>query len=308
MDMYQKREMRKNKKTDENTKSLPSTSINWYPGHMAKTKRLIKENINLIDIIYEVIDSRVPYSSKINDLEELISNKPKILIFTKYDLCDKNETDKFIDAYEKKGYCVIKYDLSREIDASKILDLSNEILKEKLDNIRQKGINKTTIRALVVGVPNAGKSTLINKIVGRKTAITGNKPGVTKNLNWIRVGKNIELLDSPGILWPKLEQEKEAYNLASTTAIKEDMLPKEEIAIYIIKFLHKYYPDVLESYYGVTDISDFYEVYEVIGKRRGFIMRGGVIDDDRVTDLIINDIKQGRIKGITFDRIEDYEL
>ena len=308
MDMYQKREMRKNKKTDENTKSLPSTSINWYPGHMAKTKRLIKENINLIDIIYEVIDSRVPYSSKINDLEELISNKPKILIFTKYDLCDKNETDKFIDAYQKKGYSVIKYDLSREIDASKILDLSNEILKEKLDNIRQKGINKTTIRALVVGVPNAGKSTLINKIVGRKTAITGNKPGVTKNLNWIRVGKNIELLDSPGILWPKLEQEKEAYNLASTTAIKEDILPKEEIAIYIIKFLHKYYPDVLESYYGVTDISDFYEVYETIGKRRGFIMRGGIIDDDRVTDLIINDIKQGRIKGITFDRIKDYEL
>ena len=295
-------------KTDNVKGYNDNKKINWYPGHMAKTKRLIKENINLIDIIYEVIDSRVPYSSKINDLEDLISNKPKILIFTKYDLCDKNETDKFIDAYQKKGYSVIKYDLSREIDASKILDLSNEILKEKLDNIRQKGINKTTIRALVVGVPNAGKSTLINKIVGRKTAITGNKPGVTKNLNWIRVGKNIELLDSPGILWPKLEQEKEAYNLASTTAIKEDILPKEEIAIYIIKFLHKYYPDVLESYYGVTDISDFYEVYETIGKRRGFIMRGGIIDDDRVTDLIINDIKQGRIKGITFDRIKDYEL
>ena len=295
-------------KTDNVKGYNDNKKINWYPGHMAKTKRLIKENINLIDIIYEVIDSRVPYSSKINDLEELISSKPKILIFTKYDLCDKNETDKFIDAYQKKGYSVIKYDLSREIDASKILDLSNEILKEKLDNIRQKGINKTTIRALVVGVPNAGKSTLINKIVGRKTAITGNKPGVTKNLNWIRIGKNIELLDSPGILWPKLEQEKEAYNLASTTAIKEDILPKEEIAIYIIKFLHKYYPDVLESYYGVTDISDFYEVYETIGKRRGFIMRGGIIDDDRVTDLIINDIKQGRIKGITFDRIKDYEL
>lgn len=308
MDMYQKRKMRAEKKNSNNQESFPKVPISWYPGHMAKTKRLIKENINLIDIIYEVIDSRVPYSSKINDLEDLISNKPKILIFTKYDLCDKNETDKFIDAYQKKGYNAIKYDLSKEIDASKILDLSNEILKEKLDNIRQKGINKTTIRALVVGVPNAGKSTLINKIVGRKTAITGNKPGVTKNLNWIRVGKNIELLDSPGILWPKLEQEKEAYNLASTTAIKEDILPKEEIAIYIIKFLHKYYPDVLESYYGVTDISDFYEVYEVIGKRRGFIMRGGIIDDDRVTDLVINDIKQGRIKGITFDRIEDYEL
>lgn len=284
------------------------TNINWYPGHMAKTKRLIKENLNLIDIIYEVIDSRVPYSSKINDLEELVSSKPKILVFTKYDLCDKNETDKFIEAYKKQGYNIIKYDLSKEIDSSKILDLSSEILKDKIESIRQKGINKTTIRALVVGVPNAGKSTLINKIVGRKTAVTGNKPGVTKNLNWIRVGKNIELLDSPGILWPKLEQEKEAYNLASTTAIKEDILPKEEIAVYIIKFLHKYYPNILESYYGVTDISDFYEVYETIGKRRGFIMRGGIIDDDRVTDLIINDIKQGRIKGITFDRVEDYEL
>lgn len=284
------------------------TNINWYPGHMAKTKRLIKENLNLIDIIYEVIDARVPYSSKINDLEALVSSNPKILVFTKYDLCDKNETDKFIEAYKKQGYNIIKYDLSKEIDSSKILDLSSEILKDKIESIRQKGINKTTIRALVVGVPNAGKSTLINKIVGRKTAVTGNKPGVTKNLNWIRVGKNIELLDSPGILWPKLEQEKEAYNLASTTAIKEDILPKEEIAVYIIKFLHKYYPNILESYYGVTDISDFYEVYETIGKRRGFIMRGGIIDDDRVTDLIINDIKQGRIKGITFDRVEDYEL
>ena len=289
-------------------KVFQKSNINWYPGHMAKTKRLIQENLNLIDVVYEVVDARMPYSSKIKDLDEFIKNKPRIMVMTKSDLCDKKETDKFIDEYEKKGCCVIKYDLSREIDASKILDLSNEILKEKLDNIRQKGINKTTIRALVVGVPNAGKSTLINKIVGRKTAITGNKPGVTKNLNWIRVGKNIELLDSPGILWPKLEQEKEAYNLASTTAIKEDILPKEEIAIYIIKFLHKYYPDILESYYGVTDISDFYEVYETIGKRRGFIMRGGIIDDDRVTDLIINDIKQGRIKGITFDRIKDYEL
>ena len=308
MDMYQKREMRKNKKMNENTKSLPSTSINWYPGHMAKTKRLIKENIRLIDVIYEVIDSRIPYSSRINDIEELIGNKPRILIFTKYDLCDKKETDKFIEKYKQQGLYCITYDLTKEIDKNILLDLSNKILKDKLEKAKEKGINKDKIRALVIGVPNAGKSTFINKVVGKKIAITGNKPGVTKNLSWIRIGKNIELLDSPGILWPKLDQEKEAFNLASTTAIKEEILQKEEIAFYIIKFMYENYKDILETNYGVIDISDFYEVYDTIGKKRGFIGKGGVIDDDRVTDLIINDIKQGKIKGITFDRVDDYEF
>lgn len=285
--------------------NMNKVNINWYPGHMAKTKRLIKENLNLIDIIYEVIDSRIPHSSKINDLDELIGEKPRVLIFTKYDLCDKEVTNKFIEKYKKEGYYVITYDLTGQIDPNKLIDLSNEILKEKLERIRAKGIKKDTIRALVVGIPNAGKSTLINKIVGRKIAVTGNKPGVTKNLNWVRIGKNIDLLDSPGILWPKLEQETEAFNLASTTAIKEEILPKVEICVYIIKFLHKYYKEVLEKNYGVTDIEDFYEVFETIGKRRGFMRRGGIVDDDRVIDLVINDIKQGKIKGITFDRYEN---
>ena len=283
------------------------TNINWYPGHMAKTKRLIKENISLIDIIYEVIDSRIPYSSMINDIKNLTNNKPHILVFTKYDLCDQKETDKFIERYKQEGNYIITYDLSKNIDSSKLIGLSNEILKDKLDKLKEKGLKKDTIRALVVGVPNAGKSTLINKIVGRNIAVTGNKPGVTKNLNWIRIGKNIELLDSPGILWPKLEQEREAFNLASTTAIKEEVIEKESVAVYIIKFLYNNYPSILENNYGVTDIEDFDEVYETIGKKRGFLMKGGVVDYDRVTDLIINDIKQGKIKGITFDRIEDYE-
>ena len=306
MDMYQKRKMRKenNNKKEVNNK----VNINWYPGHMAKTKRLIKENIKLIDIIYEVIDSRIPYSSRVNDIEDLIGDKPRVLIFTKYDLCDKPETDKFIEKYQKLGFYCLTYDLTHEIDKDKLINLSNEILKEKLEKAKEKGINKDKIRALVVGVPNAGKSTFINKIVGKKIAVTGNKPGVTKNLSWIRIGKNIELLDSPGILWPKLEQEKEVFNLASTTAIKEDILPKEEVAIYIIKFMYKNYKELLEKNYGVTDISDFYEVYDTIGRKRGFLGRGGVIDDDRVTDLIINDIKQGKISGLTFDRVEDYEF
>lgn len=284
------------------------TNINWYPGHMAKTKRLIKENISLIDIVYEVVDSRVPASSRINDLRELINDKPLVLIFTKYDLCDKQETDKFIDKYKKEGSFVITYDLSNNIDSSSLINLSNEILKDKLDKLRDKGLKKDTIRALVVGVPNAGKSTLINKIVGRNIAVTGNKPGVTKNLNWIRIGKNVELLDSPGILWPKFSNETESFNLASTTAIKDEVLPKEKVAVYIIEFLYKYYPDILKEKYDVSSIDDFDLIYETIGKKRGFLMKGGVVDYDRVTDCILNDIKQGKISGITFDRIDDYEF
>ena len=290
--------------TNENP-SVAKNVINWYPGHMAKTKRLIKENLNVIDIIYEVIDSRIPYSSKIQDIDELIGNKPKILIMTKYDLCDKNETDKFIKYYENLGYKVLKCDLTSNEKIDKLFLLSNEILKEKITKQKEKGIKKETIRALVVGIPNAGKSTLINKIVGRKITVTGNKPGVTKNLSWIRVGKNIELMDSPGILWPKLDQERVALNLASTTAIKEEILPLEDVVIYILDFLHKYYPDILKETYKVEDISDTYEVFETIGKKKGFLMKGGYVDYDKVIDLIINDIKKGKVKGITFDRIEN---
>ena len=306
--MYQKREERKSKKMNDDGKSFSNVSINWYPGHMAKTKRLIKENIKLIDIIYEVIDSRIPYSSKIVDLDDLILDKPRILIMTKYDLCDKSVTDKFISYYESLGYYVLTYDLTSNEGVSNIFELSNKILKSKLDSIRAKGMKRDNIRALVVGIPNVGKSTLINKIVGRKIANVGNKPGVTKNLAWVRVGKNIELMDSPGILWPKLDGDKLAYNLASTTAIKEDILPKEDVVVYIIKFLYKYYPDLLLSFYGVESIEDFYEVFETIGKKKSLIGRGGIVDDTRVVNLVLNDVKSGKLKGITFDRIEDYEL
>ena len=305
MDMYQKRKMRAENKKSNNQESFTSVGINWYPGHMAKTKKLIKDNLNLIDIIYEVIDSRIPYSSKIQDINSIINNKPRILIMTKYDLCDKNETEKFVKHYEKMGYKVLKFDLIKDKNADYLLELSNKMLEDKIKKQQEKGITKNTIRALVVGIPNVGKSTLINKIVGKKSSVVGNKPGVTKNLNWIRVRKNIELLDSPGILWPKLEQETVAFNLASTTAIKEEILVKEDIAIYIIKTLYKYYPDILKEKYNVSNIDDFEEVFDTIGKKCGCLKKGGVVDYDKVIDLIINDVKSGKIKNITFDRLEN---
>ena len=281
--------------------------INWYPGHMAKTKRLISENLNLIDIIYEVIDARIPYSSKIKDIDEILKNKPRVLIMTKYDLCDKEETNKFIKYYESLGYYVLKYDLNVTTNFNDLFDLSNLILREKIEKQKSKGLKKTSIRALVVGIPNVGKSTLINKIVGRKAVVVGNKPGVTKSLSWIRVRDNIELLDSPGILWPKLEQETVAYNLASMTAIKEEILEKESIAVYIINTLYKYYPSLLEKEYGVNNIEDFEEVFNIIAKKKGCIRKGGIADYDKVVDIIINDIKSGKLKGITFDRYDEIE-
>lgn len=288
-----------------NNENINKTNINWYPGHMAKTKRLIQENLNLIDIIYEVIDSRIPFSSKIQDIDYLIKDKPRILIMTKYDLCDKLETNKFIDMYQKEGYYVLKYDLTSNINVNEIFDLSNKILEDKITKMKNKGLKKETIRALVIGIPNVGKSTLINKIVGRKITVTGNKPGVTKNLSWVRVGKNIELMDSPGILWPKLEQEKVAYNLAATTAIKEEILDKDDIAVYIIKFLYKYYREILEKEYHVSNIDDFEDVFDTIGKYKSLMMKGGYVDYDKVSTLVINDIKSGKIKNITFDRFDN---
>ena len=279
------------------------TNINWYPGHMAKTKRLIDEKYNLIDIVYEVIDSRIPYSSKIKDIDNLIKNKPRILIMTKKDLCDINESNKWKKYYEEKGYNVIILDLSQNNHINDLVLLTNNLCKDILDKRASKGITKREIRALVVGIPNVGKSTLINRLVGKNVANVGNNPGVTKNLSWLKTKSNILLLDSPGILWPKLDNEEVALNLASMAAIPRDILPIDKVAVHILSKLEDFYPDILKSRYNINLVSDDIELaYNNIGKKIGAIVSGGEIDYDRVSNTILEDIKNERIKGITFDR------
>ena len=305
MDMYQKRKIRAEKKNNDSQKSFSKVPISWYPGHMAKTKREIVEKLNLIDIVYEVIDARMPLSSKIVDIDELIKEKPRILVMTKYDLCDKVETDKIIKYYENMGYKVVPVDLMSGLNVKKILDYTKEIMDIENKKRESKGMKPRAARALIVGVPNAGKSTLINRLVGKKSAGVGNTPGFTKSLSWIRINKDVELLDSPGILWPKMEDQEAAHVLACLSSIKEEILNPDAIATFILKKLYQLYPDRLEDRYGIVELDeDLVEAYDMIAKKRGALSRGGVADYDKVSNIIIRDLKNGYFGNITFDRLD----
>ena len=305
MDMYQKRKMRQEKKKNSNQNGSDKIQVNWYPGHMAKTKREIKEKLPLIDVVYEVVDARMPISSKVIDIDDIIKNKPRILIMTKYDMCDKSQTDKIIKYYKEKGYSVVPVDLIKNTNVNLIIKETSKVSDIINVERKKKGLKpKQSVRALVIGAPNVGKSTLINRLVGKKKTVTGNKPGVTKQLSWIRVGSNIELLDTPGILWPKLENQEHAYNLAALSSVKEEVVDLQDLSIYILHKLNELYPNYLEKRYGITTVSDdIIATLEEIGNRRGAKISGGEIDYDKVYSIIVRDLKEGLIGPITLDRL-----
>ena len=305
MNMYQKRKERKEKRENNSVeKVISSTGINWYPGHMAKTKRQIKERIDLVDVVVHVVDARIPKSSFINDINEFTKNKEKILVFSKYDLCDKEETLKWKNFYEKKGYTVILSELNDKNVKNKIVDAVNSLMSNVNLKRKEKGLLPKKAKVMVVGVSNVGKSTLINNLVNKKVQTVGNMPGVTKNINMVKINDKIDLIDTPGVLWPKFDSELTAFNLASMTIIKEEVLPLDEVCVYILNTLNLYYKDILKNVFGIDYFNEeeIYELYENIGKYKNYLKVGGEPDFDRINLFIINSIKNGTLKGITFDR------
>ena len=302
MDMYQKRKIRKEKKNNNQEEKLTKVGINWYPGHMAKTKREISEKLDLIDVVFEVIDARIPYSSKNKDIDKMIKNKKRVLIMTKIDMCDIINTNKWIKYYEEKGIKVIPVDLINKKNISEIFKVTEEVNKELNDKRKEKGLKERKVRILILGIPNVGKSTLINTLVGKKATNVGNKPGITRHLEWIRINKDIELLDTPGILWPKLDDDTIAHNLAAMTAIKEEILDTEDIAIYIINTMLKLYKDSIVNRYNLTSYNDVVEVLDMIGKKIGAV-RNNETDYEKVYSVILRDLREGYLGKVTFDRL-----
>ena len=279
------------------------TNINWYPGHMAKTKREISEKLNLIDIVYELIDGRMPISSKIVDIDDLVKDKPRVIIMTKKDLCDLSKTNKWIKYYESLGYKVFLTDLISDKSVSELLKITDEVLSVLNQNRLEKGLKERKYRVLIMGSPNVGKSTLINKITGKKSTEVGNKPGVTKVISWIRINDRLELMDTPGILWPKIDDELVGLKLAAFSSIKDEILPIDDVACYVLKYLYNNYPNSLIDRYGLDhlDEEDYTDAYEIIGRKRGCIIRGNEIDYQKVSNLIIKDLREGYLGKVTFD-------
>lgn len=283
---------------------LNKSVINWYPGHMAKTKREIKEKLDLIDLVFELIDARIPYSSKNKDIDNIVSNKKRVIIMTKIDMCDIINTEKWIKYYEEKNIKVIKVDLINKKNINEILAITDKVREEVNIKRKEKNLKERKLRILILGIPNVGKSTLINTLVGKKSANVGNKPGITRHLEWIRINNNLELLDTPGILAPKLDDYVISHNLASLNAIKGEVLDNEDIAIYVIKKMLELYKDNIISRYNLTSYNDIVDILDNIGRKIGAV-KNNETDYEKVYNIVLRDLREGYLGKITFDRLEE---
>ncbi|MCR1898128.1 ribosome biogenesis GTPase YlqF [Irregularibacter muris] len=284
-------------------------NIQWYPGHMAKAKRLIKDNLTLVDVVIEIIDARVPISSRNPDVDELIGSKPKLMVLNKADLSDpiiNKQWQTFLE--EHKADNIFINSISGQ-GINQVLKKIEKIMQEKLDRLVQKGRKNRPIRCMIIGIPNVGKSTFINKVVGRASAKTGNRPGVTQGKQWIKISEKIDLLDTPGILWPKFEDPKIGLKLAWIGSIKDDILDQEELAFNLIKFLTEQYPKLLEDRYKIQiKHKEALEVFTDIATKRGNIVKGGEPDYTRTAEMLLEEFRKGKIGKISLEMPDPVEI
>lgn len=281
--------------------------INWYPGHMKKTKELLQTNLSLVDIVVEVVDSRIPLASKNPDIDRIANNKPRIIVLNKEDLADPRETGKWISYYQKQGFIAISLNANNGNGIDRLISVIDKAYEPQKEKFLAKGMLNRPPRIMIVGIPNSGKSSLINKLTGRKSAQTGDRPGVTKGKQWVRVKGNLEMLDTPGILWPKFEDDRVAMLLAFTGAIKDDVLNIEEMGYQLLDYIIKYDSKLIEKRYSIeiTDEDETINVMDKIALERKFILRGKEIDYLRTGQTILNEFRAGAIGKITLETPED---
>ena len=279
-------------------------NVQWYPGHMTKAKRQMQEDLKLIDLIIELVDARVPLSSRNPDIDQLGQNKSRLILLNKADLADERQNETWKEYFQSKGFHVVKVDSRNGAGMKTIQNVIQEACKEKIERDRRRGIKNRPIRAMVAGVPNVGKSTFINTFAGKACAKTGNRPGVTKGKQWIRLNKNVELLDTPGILWPKFEDQEVGIRLAFVGSIKDDILNMEELALKLIDYLKERYTGLLEKRYGISEEGNAVEILGEIAKARGCLKKGEELDYTKASGLLFDDFRSGKIGRITLEWAE----
>ncbi|CDA29030.1 MULTISPECIES: ribosome biogenesis GTPase YlqF [Eubacterium] len=275
----------------------------WYPGHMTKAKRQMQEDIKLIDLVIELVDARVPLSSRNPDIDDLGKNKARLILLNKSDLADDDQNEKWIEYFKEKGYHALKINSKNKSGIKEINNVVNEACKEKIERDRKRGIKNRPVRAMVVGIPNVGKSTFINAYAGRNCAKTGNKPGVTKGKQWIKLSKTLELLDTPGILWPKFEDQAIGLKLALIGSINDNILDVSDMAYEFVKILNNSYENAIPNRFGVEKNDDPLKMLEGIAEVRGCKLKGNVLDLEKASSILLEEFRSGKLGKITLDRL-----
>lgn len=281
-------------------------TIQWFPGHMAKARRELEEKLKLVDFIIELVDARAPSSSQNPMLQDMLKDKPKLMLLMKKDLADPRQTEKWVSAFEEEGHLTLAIDVNNKADISQVVQYGKQLGQKKMDQLAKKGIKPRPARAVIIGIPNVGKSTLINRLANKRIAKTGDRPGVTKHQLWIKVKGDFDLMDTPGILWPKFEDQTVGYRLAAIGTIKDDLVSMQDVVAYVINYLQKHYPNMLPNRYGIDgEMEDMWDIFTAIGKKRGALESGGHVNFDKVADIVSRDLRTGKLGRITLESVND---